>query len=335
MTIKVARSGFARRMAIVLIGAAAAIVGAEGQAFAQTEKTLRFGHMWPPNDVWGQGAQRFAELVKQRTGGKYDVRVYPSGQLGNEREMEEGLQLGNLDLTFGGSDVLSQFEPKMAVFALPFMFRDYEHSNAVLDGPLGQKVHEALRQRGIRVLAAGAQGFRYVLTQKPVNTIADMKNLKIRVPEGEVMLRLFQLVGASPVSIPWPETYMAAKNNVVDGLEGVPLVLLNFKMYEAGKHVAKTRHVLATLNLLISDKVFQALPPDVQKTVQQSASEAWGWAREEAKAGNEKAEEQLAKLGVQFTSPDVKPFQEAVRPYWSEWAAKTNSADIVEAIQKM
>src|SRR5829696_1757112 len=90
MTIKVARSGFARRMAIVLIGAAAAIVGAEGQVFAQTEKTLRFGHMWPPNDVWGQGAQRFAELVKQRTGGKYDVRVYPSGQLGNEREMEEG-----------------------------------------------------------------------------------------------------------------------------------------------------------------------------------------------------------------------------------------------------
>ena len=102
MTINVARSGFARLRGIVLIGAAAAIVGAEGQVFAQTEKTLRFGHMWPPNDVWGQGAQRFAELVKQRTGGKYDVRVYPSGQLGNEREMEEGLQLGNLDLTFGG-----------------------------------------------------------------------------------------------------------------------------------------------------------------------------------------------------------------------------------------
>ena len=99
-----------------------------------------------------------------------------------------------------------------------------------------------------------------------------MKNVKIRVPEGEVLLRLFQMLGASPVSIPWTETYMAAKNNVVDGLEGVPLVLLNFKMYEAGKHVARTRHVLATLNLLMSEKVFQALPPDVQKTIEQSAS---------------------------------------------------------------
>ena len=70
--------------------------------------------MWPPTDVWGQGAQRFADLVKERTGGKYEIRVYPSGQLGNEREMEEGLQVGSLDFTFGGSDVLSSFEPKMA-----------------------------------------------------------------------------------------------------------------------------------------------------------------------------------------------------------------------------
>ena len=133
---------------------------------AQGDKTLRFGHMWPPTDVWGRGAQKFADLVKSRTNGKYDVKMFPSGQLGNEREMEEGLQVGNLDFTFGGSDVMSQFEPKMAVFALPFMFRDYNHSNAVLDGPVGMKVHEALRQKGIRVLAAGAQGFRYVLTQE-------------------------------------------------------------------------------------------------------------------------------------------------------------------------
>jgi TRAP-type transport system periplasmic protein len=304
-------------------------------ASAQVEKTLRFGHMWPPGDVWGQGAQKFADLLKERTNGKYEVRMHPSGQLGNEREMEEGLQVGNLDFTFGGSDVLSQFEPKMAVFALPFMFRDYNHSNAVLDGPVGQKVHEALRARGIRVLAAGAQGFRYVLTQKPINSVGDMKNLKIRVPEGEVMLRLFQLIGASPVSIPWTETYMAAKNNVVDGLEGVPLVLLNFKMYEAGKQVAKTRHVLATLNLMVSDKVFQSLPSDIQKIVQDTGKEAWNWTREAAKAGNENAEVELEKLGVKFTSPDVKAFQEAVRPYWTEWATKTNSADIVDAIQKM
>ena len=93
MDTRLATSGLARLIATALIGAAAWFVGPGGHAFAQAEKTLRFGHMWPPNDIWGQGAQRFADLVKQRTGGKYDVRVYPSGQLGNEREMEEGLQV--------------------------------------------------------------------------------------------------------------------------------------------------------------------------------------------------------------------------------------------------
>lgn len=323
-------------LGFVAAGAVAGVLLAGSVAAnAQADKTLRFGHMWPPNDVWAQGAQKFSDLVRERTKGKLDIKVYPSGQLGNEREMEEGLQVGNLDFTFGGSDVLSQFEPKMAVFALPFMFRDYEHSNAVLDGEVGKKAHDALRQRGIRVLAAGAQGFRYVLAKKPINSVADLKGLKIRVPEGEVMLRLFQLIGANPVSVPWPETYMAAKNNVIDGLEGVPLVLLNFKMYETGKNVAKTKHVLATLNLMVSEKAFQAMPPDVQKIVQDSARDAWGWAREEAKAGNEKAEQELAKLGVQFTSPDLQPFQAAVKPYWSEWASKTNAEDIVQAIQKM
>jgi tripartite ATP-independent transporter DctP family solute receptor len=329
-------SGTSKLARLVAVGMLAGLLSNVGGDIARAQdKTLRFGHMWPPTDVWGRGAQKFADLVKSRTNGKYEVKMFPSGQLGNEREMEEGLQVGNLDFTFGGSDVMSQFEPKMAVFALPFMFRDYDHSNAVLDGPVGKKVHEALRQKGIRVLAAGAQGFRYVLTQKPINSVADMKNLKIRVPEGEVMLRLFQLIGASPVSIAWPETYMAAKNNVVDGLEGVPLVLLNFKMYETGKQVAKTRHVLATLNLVVSEKVFQALPADVQKIIEDSAKEAWRATRDEAKAGNEKAEAELAKLGVKFTSPDVKPFQDAVRPYWNEWATKNKAADIVEAIQKM
>jgi TRAP-type C4-dicarboxylate transport system substrate-binding protein len=205
----------------------------------------------------------------------------------------------------------------------------------VLDGPVGMKVKDALRERGIRVLASGAQGFRYVLTKKPINTLDDLKNVKIRVPEGEVPLRLFQMLGASPVSIPWTETYMAAKNNVVDGLEGVPLVLLNFKMYEVGKNVARTRHVLATLNLVMSEKVYQSLPPDVQKVIDASAVEAWRATREAAKAGNEKAEAELEKLGLKFTNPDLKPFREAVRPYTNEWAKKTNAADIVEAIQKM
>ena len=324
-----------RYTALAALGIAIAGIGVAPRAEA-ADKTMRFGHMWPASSGWGQAAQHFADLVKERSGGKLEIRVYPDGQLGSERENEEGLQVGNLDVTFGGPGVLTNFDPKIGIFDMPFMFRDYAQANAVMDGPIGAKVFENLRAHaGIRVLASGAQGFRYILTKKPINSIADLKNLKIRVPEAETFLKTFQLIGANPVSVPWGETYMAEQSGVVDGLEGVPEVLLNFKMYEVAKSAAKTNHILATLQLMMSDKVYQALPADMQKIVDAAAKEAWNAQRDAAQKGNEQAEAQLAKLGVKFTSPDLKPFQAAVQPFWSEWAAKTGSSDLVEAIQKL
>jgi tripartite ATP-independent transporter DctP family solute receptor len=310
--------------------------GVGAPAAVAADKTMRFGHMWPAASGWGQAAQRFADLVKERSGGKLEIRVYPDGQLGSERENEEGLQVGNLDVTFGGPGVLTNFDPKIGVFDMPFMFRDYAQANAVMDGPIGAKVFDSLRSHaGIRVLASGAQGFRYILTKKPVNAMADLKNAKIRVPEAETFLRTFQLIGANPVSVPWGETYMAAQSGVVDGLEGVPEVLVNFKMFEVAKNAAKTNHILATLQLMVSEKAYQALPADQQKIVDAAAKDAWNAQRDAAQKGNEQAEAQLAKLGVTFTSPDLKPFQAAVKPFWSDWAAKTGSNDIIEAIQKL
>jgi tripartite ATP-independent transporter DctP family solute receptor len=324
-----------RQVTVAAIGLAIISLGGGQQADA-ADKTMRFGHMWPASSGWGQAAQHFADLVKERSGGKLEIRVYPDGQLGSERENEEGLQVGNLDVTFGGPGVLTNFDPKIGIFDMPFMFRDYAQANAVMDGPIGAKVFESLRSHaGIRVLASGAQGFRYILTKKPINSIADLKNAKIRVPEAETFLRTFQLIGANPVSVPWGETYMAAQSGVVDGLEGVPEVLVNFKMYEVAKNAATTNHILATLQLMVSDKVYQGLPADMQKIVDAAAKEAWNTQRDAAQKGNEQAEAQLEKLGVKFTSPDLKPFQAAVKPFWSDWAAKTGSTDIIESIQKL
>lgn len=332
-------NGFARSAFNLCAGLAVAALltlGAATDGLA-AEKTLRFGHMWPPTSGWGQAAQRFADLVQEKTGNRVEVKVFPDGQLGNERESEEGLQLGNLDFTFGGPGVLTNFDARIGVFDMPFMFRGYDHANAVMDGPIGREVFESLRKNaGIRVLASGAQGFRYVLTKKaPINGIDDIKNVKIRVPEAETYLQTFRLIGANPVPVPWGETYLAVQSGVVDGMEGVPEVIRNFKMYEVGKYVAKTSHILATLQLLVSDNVYQGLAPDIQKAIDESAIEAWHAQRAAAQAGNEKAEADLENLGVKFTTVDIKPFQNAVRPFWDEWAAKTGSVEIVESIQKM
>jgi TRAP-type transport system periplasmic protein len=327
-----------RQLGRAIAGAAAIGVAATlrpGRAMADAEKTLRFGHMWPATSVWGKGAQRFADLVGEKSNGRYAVRVYPDGQLGGERDMEEGLGVGNLDCTFGGSDVLTQFEPKMAIFAMPFLFPDYAHANTIMDGPIGQQVFDALRTRaGIRVIGSGAQGFRYILTKKPINSMADLKDLKIRVPEADTMLKLFRALGANPVSVPWTQTYMSAKSGVIDGLEGVPEVLLDFKMYEVGKYIAKTGHILATLQLLVSDKVYQGLPPDIQKAVDDAGHQAWGEARTAAQVGNEAAVGKMETLGEQFTTPDLAPFKEAVRPFLTDWAKSTNATELLGSIQQ-
>jgi tripartite ATP-independent transporter DctP family solute receptor len=323
-----------RRRFAALTGAAL-VAGSAGIAKAQA-RTLRFGTIWTPAGIWADGVTEFAAAVKSRTNGALDIKVFPSSQLGNERELEEGLQLGNLDFTFGGPGVLTNFDPKIGIFDMPFMFRDYVQANKVMDGPIGKEIWESMRAKaGIRILASGAQGFRYVLTsKKPIKALDDMKGQKIRTPEAETFLRTFRLLGANPVGVPFGETYLAIKNGVVDGMEGVPDVMFNQKFYEVGKYVAKTGHIMATLQIMVGEKTYQSLSPEHRKIVEEEAAKAWLKQRQDAQVSNQKAEADLAAKGVELTTVDVAAFQKAVAPLWDEWAKKTGMEKVVEAIQK-
>ena len=314
---------------------AALVAGPVSVARAQS-RTLRFGTIWTPAGIWADGVNEFAAAVKSRTNGALEIKVFPSSQLGNERELLEGLQLGNLDFTFGGPGVLTNFDPKIGIFDMPFMFRDYVQANKVMDGSIGKEIWESMRAKaGIRILASGAQGFRYVLTsKKPIKALDDMKGQKIRTPEAETFLRTFRLLGANPVGVPFGETYLAIKNGVVDGMEGVPDIIFNQKFYEVGKYVAKTGHIMATLQISASEKTLQSLPPEQRKIVEEEAAAAWLKQRQAAQVSNEKAESDLAAKGVEFTTVDLPAFQKAVAPLWDEWAKKTGMEKIVEAIQK-
>jgi tripartite ATP-independent transporter DctP family solute receptor len=334
MSLKVSNGMMSRRKFGALAGAAA-VVGSFNIAKAQT-RTLRFGTIWQPTGIWADGVTDFAAAVKNRTNGALDVKVFPSSQLGNERELEEGLQLGNLDFTFGGPGVLTNFDPKIGIFDMPFMFRDYAHANRVMDGPIGKEVWDSMRTKAnIRILGSGAQGFRYVLTSnRAIKSLDDMKGQKIRTPEAETFLRTFRLLGANPVGVPFGETYLAIKNGVVDGMEGVPDIMFNGKFYEVGKYVAKTGHIMATLQIMVGEKTYQSLSADHRKIVEEEAAAAWLKQRQAAQVSNQKAESELAAKGCELTTVDGPAFQKAVAPLWDEWAKKTGMEKIVEAIQK-
>lgn len=305
---------------------------------APSAQTMRLGHMWPTTSTWGQAIEQFAQLVNQKTGGRYRIQVFPDGQLGNERENEESLRLGTLEFTFGGPGVLGGFDPRIGLFDMPFLFRDYEHANAVMDGPIGKELFDVYRQAtGIRILASAAQGFRFVMTRRTaINTVQDLAGLKIRTPEAETFIRAFRAMGANPVPVPFGETYLALQSGVVDGIEGTPAVMRDFKFYEVGRHVAQTMHIMATLQLLVSDTIYAKLPAETRAAIDAAAVEAWGNARRAAQAENEQATNELVtRHGVTMTRPDMAPTRNALQSYWREWGTRTNSLKFIEAVQSM
>jgi len=321
--------------AVALLDAAVGSILLSRSASAGAKVTYRAGHVFPPTNIWAKAVDKFADLVGRRTNGAVEVKVFPASQLGQEREIDEGLKLGNIDFALTSPALLGGFDPKVGLFDLAYLFRDYDHANKVMDGAVGDQIWKSLDDTaGIRVLASGAQGFKHVLTRdKKVNNMGDLRGLKIRIPGGDTYIRPFQLLGANPVAMSFAEVYTAMKTGVIDGQDGVPSIFLSAKMYEVGKYMAHTFHILGTVQFAASEKMYQSMPADVQSVVRDAAREAWGEARTAARQDNESAEKELQRLGLAFTSPDLNPFRKAVQPWWKEWGEKNHAMDLVEQAQ--
>jgi len=302
------------------------------------EVKLRLAHHFALKDTWSIAAEEFAKLVEQKSKGETVIKVFGGGQLGAERDYLEGLQLGTIDLAISGPGVMTNFDPLIGIFDLPFLYKNYVHANNVMDGPVGARVFESYANNArIKILASAGQGFRYVLTKKAViKSIEDIKGVKIRTPEAPTFVRTFQLIGANPTPVSWTEVYSALEAGVVDGMEGTPEIILTHRFHELAKNCARTRHIMATLQLIISMKTWNSLSPEHQKIVAEAANEIWrNNQRNTAEQGNINAEKKLMDLGVKFTDPDSEPFRKAVHPFWAEWGKKYNVMDIVDQANAM
>ena len=302
------------------------------------EVKLRLAHHFALKDAWSIAGEEFAKLVEQKSKGEIAIRVFGGGQLGAERDYLEGLQLGTIDMAISGPGVMANFDPLIGIFDLPFLYKNYAFANTVMDGPVGAKVFESFAKTArIKILASAGQGFRFVLTKKAVvNSMEDLKGVKIRTPEAPTFVRTFQLIGANPTPVAWPETYSALEAGVVDGMEGTPEIMVGAKMYELAKNCARTNHIMATLQLIMSMKTWSSLDADQQKIISEAANEVWvKKQRNTAEQGNVDAEKKLASLGVKFTDPNLEPFKKAVYPFCAEWGRKNNAMDLVDQISAM
>lgn len=257
----------------VLILAGLVPVGLPTVHAAQFE--IRLGHP-DPADIYtsrkAAGSTVFKAMVENETGGAVKVNLFPAGQLGGEREVAEAVKLGSVQIGML-SGPFSGFCREAQVFDIPYLFPSHLVAYRVLEGPFGKELaEECLKKTGMRILTYAQVGFRnFTNSARVIKSPADLKGLKFRVMENPVYMTLVRSMGGAPTPIPWPETYTALQQKVVDGQEN-PISSIKFaKLYEVQKYMTTDGHTFGVSFMLINEKFFQSLPKEFQAIVKNAA----------------------------------------------------------------
>ena len=302
-----------------------------GEASAQIrERTIRFAHQNSLEHPQGQGVKRFAELVEQRSGGKIKVRQFPNGQLGGDLPNVSALQGGTLDLMVLNAGLLVGIVKDFAALDLPFLFNTPEEADAVVDGPVGQKLFAKLPEKGLIGLGYFELGFRDVTnSRRPVTRLEDLQGIKLRVLQSPLFIDTFNALGTNTVPLPFPELYTALEQKVVDGQENPVTLILDSKFSEIQKHLALTHHIYSVQSVLMSKRVWDRLNDEEKKLIQDALTEAQGYQRQVSREKAKQALDALKAAGMQVTEiapAEIERMREKVKPVVDKYAREFGEA---------
>ena len=320
-------------MASLLIGGCGGDKKAGEPGKAEYKAQMKLASLTPASHTYNQAANKFAELVKQRSQGRIEVKVYPDGQLGKgERELLEAIQQGTLDIYVGSTAPLSGFSPSMGILDIPFLFRDYAHADKVLDGPIGLSLLKELEKANLKGLAFWDNGFKIMSANKPLKAVEDSKGLKMRIQSSKVLEAEMKALGTNPQVIAFGETYQALQTGVVDGTENPPSNLYTQKMHEVQKNATVTNHGYLGYAVITNKDFWEKLPEDVRKGLDEALKESTDYANQIAKEENEKALEAVKASGKTEvyvpTEDETKAMQKALAPVHAEMAERIGKETI-------
>jgi len=298
---------------------------------AQAQTTLRLAHHHAVGGTVDLTANKFAELVAEKSKGTLIVKVFPAAQLGQEREAYGLLNTGVLDLSITSLGILDQVYPIANVTTLPFVFRDWAHVYKLYDGEFGAALRDGIKQRtSTQVLGYIHLGFRDMLFRGPaVKDAAAIKGLKMRAPEAALWFKMFESLGAKPTPVTWGEVYSAMQTGVADGLESPAMAALDMKFNEVVKSVVRTRHMFASMGIFGSSTKFARLTKDQQDLLAAAGKEAAEWSNKTiSQPGEEQAYKKMVALGMEVAEPTkIEDWSKPMEPMWAELTAKTPGAD--------
>lgn len=283
-----------------------------------------------------EGALKFAELTKERTAGRVQVKIYPNGQLGNEREIVEGLELRALDMIIVGPSLIGWYAPEYGVMEVPFLFRDYAHLDSTLYGEIGQEIEATIStKRKIHFLAYFKRGPRYLTTTKrKITSPTDLNGLKLRVPELPVYIESWKCFGANPTPIAYSDMFMALKQGIVDGQENPLETICTSHLYETQKYVMDTKHLLSYYIVAVGNPFYEKFSPEDQQIIMTAIKEAADYQNRLVDKYEELYKEILKQNKIEIVSVDRKAFEQIAFDKITPTLSERLAPDIFERIWK-
>jgi len=297
------------------------------------EKTvkLKLATVTPAKHAYNAGAAEFARRIQEATGAAIDIRVFPAGQLGKgERELLEAMQIGNIDLAVTATGPISGFSSSMMVLDLPFLFRDYDHVDAVLDGPLGRKLLGDLEKSKLKGLAFFENGFRnFTNSARPLLRPEDFKGLKFRTMENPVHLDSVRQLGAQAVPMSWGEVYTSLQTKVIDGQENPVAIIHAYKLNEVQRYLSLTGHFYSPAPLTMSLKRFESLKPEWQRLFVRTAVEVAAFERKIIRGNEQRQLKDLKAWGTDVRTVDKGIFFKAMQPVYDKYTRQYPEWELV------
>lgn len=303
-------------------------------ARAADTMTLRFASLYPKTHPASRAADKFAELVAEKTGGKIKVDVFHNAALGGEREAAEGVRMGSIDAAYSGLTGFGSYVPQFGVLEMPYLYKDLDQVKTVVDKISG-KLETAMAAQGIALLGYQYDGPRVTLANRPIRSIDDFRGLKMRVPQIPLYIQMVQAFGATPTPVSLPEVYTALQSKIVEAVEGTPSSLYAQRYYEVIKNIARTDHIYFVSYLAMNGPLFKGLTPDQQKAMKEAGAESSIFNLNIAKPAVQEDFGRLKAAGVKVTEPDLAPFRSAVAGLKEKYAASFGKPgiDLYDAIK--
>ncbi|MGE8318685.1 MAG: TRAP transporter substrate-binding protein [Comamonas sp.] len=313
----------------LLAGVAASLIGAGAQAAEFRSSDIH------PDDYPTVLAVKFmGEKLKQLSGGKDTIKVFPSGALGGEKETIEQAKIGALQMVRVNVGAMNNVCPETIVPTMPFLFRSVEHMHKVLDGPVGEEILKSCEKQGFIGLAFYDSGARSMFTaKKPVNSLADMKGLKVRVQQSDLWVAMLEAMGANATPMPMGEVYTGLKTGLIDAAENNYPTYESARAFEVAKYFTRTEHSMAPEILLFSKRSWDRLSPQQQGWVRQAAKESVPFMRAKWVEREQRALATAKAGGAQFIDIDKKPFQDAMKPVYDKFITDAALKSLIQRTQ--